>query len=72
MKNPYVPVMQGDVQVGVASIDANRLVVSISDKRIQDLIWDKRLLTSVNIYIPGANRVLTIDPINESEGNTNG
>lgn len=71
MKNPYVPVMQGNVQVGVASIDANRLVISISDKRIQDLIWDKRLLTGVSIEIPDAQN-LTIDPNNESKGNTNG
>lgn len=72
MINAYVPVMQGDVQVGVASIDANRLVINISDARIRDLIWDKRLLTGVNVYVPGAD-TLTIDPqYNESKGNTNG
>ena len=70
MKNPYVPVMKNELQVGVASIDADRLVISISDDRVKKLLWDKRLLTSVDIYVPDGT--LTIDPINEREGNTNG
>lgn len=69
MKNPYVPVrLEDGTQVGVASIDANRLVVSISDDRIRNLIWDKRLLSGLSIDIPGKTP-LTINPIKESTGN---
>lgn len=71
MKHVYIPVMLDGKRVGSAYIDANRLLVSISDASLKDLLWGDHLLTNVSIDIPGKGQ-LTIEPINESEGNTNG
>ena len=68
MKNSYVPVKLGDRRVGTALIDADRVVITVSDKGLKNLIWDKRLLTDVSIVVPGKQDI-TITPNNESTGN---
>ena len=70
MKHAYIPVMLEGKRVGSAYIDADRLLVSVHDKSLKELLWNDRLLTNVSIDIPGSGS-LTIHPVKESEGNTN-
>lgn len=69
MKHVYIPVMYGEERVGSAYIDADRLVVTISDRGIKDQLWGDHLTTNVSIELPG-NDNLTITY--KKEGNTNG
>lgn len=71
MKHVYIPVMMEGKKVGTAHIEAGRLLVSVNDNSIKNLLWGDQLLTNVSIEIPGRGS-LTIHPDNESEGNTNG
>ena len=71
MKHTYIPVMLEGKRVGSAHIEADRLMVSVTDGNIKKLLWGDQLLTNVSVHIPGKGE-LTIQPNNESEGNSNG